>query len=83
MKFLGRISAAVAVVVLAIFGLAQAAPQVNLRTGERYPFGVDTSDGRYVKFDGPVRGIPAGHGGGRWGKLSVFIWPLVCKTRID
>ena len=27
----------------------------------------DTSDGRFATFDGPVRGLPAGHGGGQFG----------------
>jgi hypothetical protein len=36
---------------------------------------MDTSDGRFATFDGPVRGLPAGHGGGRFGKRRrVGIW---------
>ena len=30
--------------------------------------GLDTSDGRFERFNGPVRGLPEGHGGGRFGK---------------
>lgn len=63
---LSKIFSVVAVLVLAIFG-AQARPQVNARTGQRYAFGLDTSDGRYAPFNGPVKGLPAGHGGGRYG----------------
>lgn len=33
-----------------------------------YSYGLDTSNGQYAKFNGPVKGIPAGHGGGRFGK---------------
>ncbi|CAL8091225.1 unnamed protein product [Orchesella dallaii] len=36
------------------------------RGGSRYPQYLDTSDGRYAKFEGPVRGIPRDHGGGRF-----------------
>ena len=34
--------------------------QRNARTGQRYAFGVDTSEGQYSKFNGPVRGLPPG-----------------------
>lgn len=37
-------------------------------SGSRYPLWLDTSDGRYAKFNGPVKGIPKDHGGGRFGK---------------
>lgn len=39
--------------------------------GSRYPQYLDTSDGRYAKFNGPVRGIPRDHGGGRFGMNCV------------
>lgn len=35
--------------------------------GSRYPLYLDTSDGRFARFEGPVRGIPRDHGGGRFG----------------
>lgn len=38
-----------------------------------YAFGLDTSSGQYAKFNGPVKGIPAGHGGGRFGKKAVYL----------
>lgn len=37
-------------------------------SGSRYPLWLDTSDGRFSRFNGPVRGIPRDHGGGRFGK---------------
>ena len=43
----------------------------------RYPEWLDTSDGKYAKFDGPVRGIPRDHGGGRFGKLIPMF--VVCQ----
>jgi len=33
-----------------------------------YSYGLDTSNGQYAKFNGPVKGLPAGHGGGRYGQ---------------
>jgi len=62
-------------VLLSIFLICEA--QRNVRTGQRYAFGEDTSEGQYSKFNGPVRGLPAGHGGGKWGKLNKnFNWPV-------
>lgn len=42
-------------------------------SGSRYPLWLDTSDGRFAKFNGPVRGIPRDHGGGRFGKKKNWL----------
>ncbi|ODM95075.1 hypothetical protein Ocin01_11603 [Orchesella cincta] len=43
--------------------------------GSRYPLYLDTSDGRFAKFEGPVRGIPRDHGGGRFGAANCLLCP--------
>ncbi|CAG7719986.1 unnamed protein product [Allacma fusca] len=65
-------SLCLAVFLLAIFGV-RAMPQVNARTGQRYAFGLDTSDGKYAPFNGPVKGLPPGHGGGRYGAADCLL----------
>lgn len=47
----------------------QQRPQQPARQ-QQFDFGLDTSDGRFAKFNGPVKGLPHGHGGGRYGKLN-------------
>jgi len=49
-----RYTAVLVILVFGLFILAQT--QRNVRTGESYPFGVDTSLGEYSKFNGPVKG---------------------------
>lgn len=46
--------------------------QQNNRPAQNFDFGLDTSDGRFAKFNGPVKGLPHGHGGGRYGEYQTF-----------
>ncbi|ODM97285.1 hypothetical protein Ocin01_09393 [Orchesella cincta] len=42
---------------------------------QNFDFGLDTSDGRFAKFNGPVKGLPHGHGGGRYGAADCLLCP--------
>ncbi|CAL8095783.1 unnamed protein product [Orchesella dallaii] len=42
---------------------------------QQFDIGLDTSDGRFAKFNGPVRGLPHGHGGGRYGAADCLLCP--------
>jgi len=41
--------------------------------GGRYPEWLDTSDGKYAPFNGPVKGIPRDHGGGKFGAADCLL----------
>jgi len=53
---------------------AQQQQQSNaIAPGRRYPEWLDTSDGKYAPFNGPVKGIPRDHGGGRFGAADCLL----------
>lgn len=45
----------------------QPVAQQQQQNNQQFSLGLDTSDGRFAKFNGPVKGLPHGHGGGRYG----------------